>query len=67
MKTITVTMTDDVYRDVLDNAMVRRMVGEGHGIMDMAMLKILEAIKDGDDTVDLAYKKDKNDDATPTD
>jgi hypothetical protein len=43
------------------------MVGEGHGIMDMAMLKILEAIKDGDDTVDLAYKKDKNDDATPTD
>jgi hypothetical protein len=41
MKTITVTMTDDVYRDVLDNAMVRRMVGEGHGIMDMAMLKIL--------------------------
>jgi hypothetical protein len=67
MKTITVTMTDEVYHDVLDNAMVRRMVGEGHGVMDIAMLRILEALKDGEDTVDLAYKKDKNDDATPTD
>lgn len=56
MKTITVTMTDDVYRDVLDNAMVRRMVGEGYGVMDLAMLRILEAIKDGETTVDLAFK-----------
>lgn len=56
MKTITVTMTDDVYRDVLDNAMVRRMVGEGHGVMDLAMIRILEAIKDGETTVDLAFK-----------
>lgn len=60
MKIITVTMTDAVYRDVLDNAMVRRMVGEGHGVMDLAMLRILEAIKDGEDTVDLAFK-DKDD------
>ena len=57
MKTILVKMSDDVYRDVFDNAMVRRMVSEGHGVMDLAMFKIVKAIKDGEDTVTLAFKE----------
>ena len=61
MKTITVTMSDEVYRDVLDNVMVRRMVGEGHGVMDTAMTKIIQSIREGEDAVTLEYKNKEQD------
>ena len=60
MKTITVNMTDEVYRDILDNVGLRRMLGEGHGIMDTAITKIILSMRDGDENVWLSYKKDKD-------
>ena len=58
MKTITVTMTDEVYRQILRNSTIRSISGQGYGVMDAAISKIIKAVKDGEDVVNLAFKKD---------
>jgi hypothetical protein len=57
MKTITLYINDDVYRDIKNEVFLKRLVQAGYGPGDSLLLKLIEKIEDGQETWEVKYKK----------
>ena len=62
MKTITINMSDEVYREVRENTKVRAMVGSGHGFMDLVMTRIIQSMENDEEVLHLCFKDKKGTD-----
>lgn len=60
MKTITLNIADDVYKELKSSMQVRMLTGSSYGISDAFIKKIVSSIENGDTNIDIKYKEKSN-------
>jgi uncharacterized membrane protein len=57
MKTITLNIADNVYKELKKSIGVRMLTGSSYGINDAFIKKIVNSIENGDTNIDIKYKE----------
>lgn len=58
-KKIELKISEKVFKDIKQDLIIRKMADNAYGINDQVLVKIVKFITDGEEKVEISYKKER--------